>query len=137
MVGRPGTQWVPLDLVGGPRRGQLSRATRWRLDALAEDQLDDHLESIAVATRRRRHLLYTIDTSRMLAPGSSSPLDRPPAAHRDGTPKGQALEPAWDWPGLAQGGGGAFVECDRPWTHSDIDNGRLVCLIGVAAVRPA
>jgi hypothetical protein len=57
MVGRPGTQWVPLDLVGGPRRGQLSRARRSLLDALADGQLDDHLESIAAATRRGRHLL--------------------------------------------------------------------------------
>jgi uncharacterized protein len=31
-----------------------------------------------------------------------------------------------------------FVRCDRStMTQNDIDNGRLVCLIGVAALRPA
>jgi hypothetical protein len=31
-----------------------------------------------------------------------------------------------------------FVRCDlSTMTQNDIDNGRLVCLIGVAAVRPA
>ena len=31
-----------------------------------------------------------------------------------------------------------FVRCDRTtMTQDDIDNGRLVCLIGVAPVRPA
>jgi phage tail sheath protein FI len=31
-----------------------------------------------------------------------------------------------------------FVKCDRStMTQNDIDNGRLVCLVGVAAVRPA
>lgn len=31
-----------------------------------------------------------------------------------------------------------FVRCDRTtMTQNDIDNGRLICLIGVAAVRPA
>lgn len=31
-----------------------------------------------------------------------------------------------------------FVRCDRPtMTQDDIDNGRLICLIGVAPVRPA
>ena len=44
-----------------------SRATRSRLDAIAEGQLDDHLESIAAAVEARRHLLDTIDSSHMLA----------------------------------------------------------------------
>jgi phage tail sheath protein FI len=31
-----------------------------------------------------------------------------------------------------------FVRCDRTtMTQDDLDNGRLICLIGVAAVRPA
>jgi phage tail sheath protein FI len=31
-----------------------------------------------------------------------------------------------------------FVKCDRStMTQNDLDNGRLVCLIGVAALRPA
>jgi uncharacterized protein len=31
-----------------------------------------------------------------------------------------------------------FVRCDRStMTQNDIDNGRLICLIGVAPVRPA
>lgn len=31
-----------------------------------------------------------------------------------------------------------FVRCDRTtMTQDDIDNGRLVCHVGVAAVRPA
>jgi uncharacterized protein len=31
-----------------------------------------------------------------------------------------------------------FVKCDRStMTQNDIDNGRLVCLIGVAVVKPA
>ena len=31
-----------------------------------------------------------------------------------------------------------FVRCDRStMTQNDLDNGRLICLIGVAAVRPA
>ena len=31
-----------------------------------------------------------------------------------------------------------FVKCDRTtMTQNDIDNGRLVCLIGIAPVRPA
>ena len=31
-----------------------------------------------------------------------------------------------------------FVRCDRStMTQNDLDNGRLVCLIGVAALRPA
>jgi phage tail sheath protein FI len=33
---------------------------------------------------------------------------------------------------------GFFVRCDRStMTQDDIDNGRLVCLIGIAPVRPA
>ena len=31
-----------------------------------------------------------------------------------------------------------FVKCDRTtMTHNDIDNGRLICVIGVAPVKPA
>ncbi|HSE43378.1 MAG TPA: phage tail protein, partial [Acidobacteriota bacterium] len=31
-----------------------------------------------------------------------------------------------------------FVKCDRTtMTQDDIDNGKLICLVGVAAVRPA
>jgi hypothetical protein len=31
-----------------------------------------------------------------------------------------------------------FVKCDRTtMTQNDLDNGRLVCLVGVALVRPA
>jgi phage tail sheath protein FI len=31
-----------------------------------------------------------------------------------------------------------FVRCDRStMTQNDLDNGRLVCLIGVAAIKPA
>jgi phage tail sheath protein FI len=31
-----------------------------------------------------------------------------------------------------------FVKCDRTtMTQSDLDNGRLVCLIGIAPIRPA
>jgi phage tail sheath protein FI len=31
-----------------------------------------------------------------------------------------------------------FVRCDRTtMTQADIDNGRLICLIGVAPVKPA
>ena len=31
-----------------------------------------------------------------------------------------------------------FVKCDRTtMTQNDLDNGRLVCLIGVAALKPA
>ena len=31
-----------------------------------------------------------------------------------------------------------FVRCDRStMTQNDLDNGRLICLIGVAAVKPA
>jgi phage tail sheath protein FI len=31
-----------------------------------------------------------------------------------------------------------FVKCDRTtMTQDDIDNGRLICLIGVAPVKPA
>ena len=31
-----------------------------------------------------------------------------------------------------------FVRCDRTtMTQNDLDNGRLVCLVGVAPVRPA
>jgi len=31
-----------------------------------------------------------------------------------------------------------FVRCDRStMTQNDLDNGRLVCLIGIASVRPA
>jgi phage tail sheath protein FI len=31
-----------------------------------------------------------------------------------------------------------FVRCDRStMTQTDLDNGRLVCLIGVAVVKPA
>jgi len=31
-----------------------------------------------------------------------------------------------------------FVRCDRStMTQNDIDNGRLICLIGVAPVKPA
>jgi phage tail sheath protein FI len=31
-----------------------------------------------------------------------------------------------------------FVRCDRTtMTQSDIDNGRLICLIGIAPVKPA
>jgi len=31
-----------------------------------------------------------------------------------------------------------FVRCDRStMTQSDLDNGRLVCLVGVAALKPA
>jgi phage tail sheath protein FI len=31
-----------------------------------------------------------------------------------------------------------FVKCDRiTMTQNDIDNGRLVCLIGVAPIKPA
>jgi phage tail sheath protein FI len=31
-----------------------------------------------------------------------------------------------------------FVKCDRTtMTQNDIDNGRLVCLVGVVAVKPA
>lgn len=33
---------------------------------------------------------------------------------------------------------GFFVKCDRTtMTQSDIDNGRLICVIGVAPVKPA
>jgi phage tail sheath protein FI len=31
-----------------------------------------------------------------------------------------------------------FIRCDRStMTQDDIDNGRLICLVGVATVRPA
>jgi phage tail sheath protein FI len=31
-----------------------------------------------------------------------------------------------------------FVKCDRStMTQNDLDNGRLICLVGVAALRPA
>ncbi|MBO9558653.1 MAG: phage tail sheath family protein, partial [Caulobacter sp.] len=31
-----------------------------------------------------------------------------------------------------------FVQCDRStMTQNDLDNGRLICLIGVAAIKPA
>ena len=31
-----------------------------------------------------------------------------------------------------------FVRCDRStMTQNDLDNGRLICLIGVAAIKPA
>jgi phage tail sheath protein FI len=31
-----------------------------------------------------------------------------------------------------------FVRCDRTtMTQSDLDNGRLICLIGIAPVKPA
>ena len=31
-----------------------------------------------------------------------------------------------------------FVKCDRStMTQNDLDNGRLICLVGVAAVKPA
>jgi phage tail sheath protein FI len=31
-----------------------------------------------------------------------------------------------------------FVKCDRTtMTQSDLDNGRLVCLVGIAPIRPA
>ena len=42
-------------------------ATRSLLDAIAEGQLDDHLESIAAAVEARRHLLDMIDSSHMFA----------------------------------------------------------------------
>jgi len=42
-------------------------ATRSLLDAIAEGELDDHLESIAAAVEARRHLLDTIDSSHMLS----------------------------------------------------------------------
>ena len=33
---------------------------------------------------------------------------------------------------------GFFVRCDRTtMTQNDLDNGRLICLIGVAPVKPA
>jgi phage tail sheath protein FI len=45
---------------------------------------------------------------------------------RDGALKGTTAEQAF------------FVRCDRTtMTQADIDNGRLVCVIGVAPVRPA
>jgi len=58
MVGGPGTQWVSLDLVGGPRRGS-SRARRDRRRPSRRSPRVDRggLESIAAAVEARRHLL--------------------------------------------------------------------------------
>jgi phage tail sheath protein FI len=48
------------------------------------------------------------------------------ALWRDGALEGRVPEEAF------------FVKCDRTtMTQTDIDNGRLICVVGVAAVKPA
>ena len=126
--------------VLNPARGQLpALSSRPRLPGLgrAHRQLGSRVEvrqrppllHLPGALDRQRHAVGGLRDQRRAAVGERPGDDLQPSSTTSGVTgrcSGRARQEAY------------FVRCDRStMTQNDLDNGRLVCLIGVAVLKPA